>query len=183
LNNFAALPKEVRFAVRKAVQDAWKSGELYEKFGGALVPASVVTNHLPMETQNYTDFVSSRGHFENLSSTKIFFFTALNCEQIQNFVGTPEARRNPFYHMPTGYYGNSRGIVVSGTPIPRFQGLIAGQFQREVAATSGPSEQFDFELELGIYISKPSERGKAISIANVDDHVFGFVLLNDWSGK
>lgn len=94
----------------------------------------------------------------------------------------PQEKRNPFYHMPTGYYGNSRGIVVSGTPVHRFTGLTAGQFQREVPATLGPSKNFDFELELGIYISKPSEAGKPIPIAEADEHIFGFVLLNDWSG-
>jgi fumarylacetoacetase len=89
---------------------------------------------------------------------------------------------NPFYHEPTGYYGNSRGIVVSGTPVRRFAGVIADQFQTDGPATSGPSRKFDFELELGIYISKPSEDNKPVLIDNADDHIFGFVLLNDWSG-
>lgn len=67
--------------------------------------------------------------------------------------------------------------------MPRFRGLISGQFQNAAAAVLGPSAQFDFELELGVYISKPSKPGKPIDIADVDEHVFGFVLLNDWSGK
>jgi len=85
--------------------------------------------------------------------------------------------------MPTGYYGNSRGIVVSGTPVRRFTGLIDGQFQRDGPAILGPSQQFDFELELGIYISKPSEAGKPIPVDEANEHIFGFVLLNDWSAR
>jgi hypothetical protein len=73
LKGLAALPKRSQICSFKALQDAWKSGELQEKFGGALIPASLVANHLPMETRNYTYFVSSRGHFENVSSTKLRF--------------------------------------------------------------------------------------------------------------
>jgi hypothetical protein len=68
-----SIAKRSQICSFKALQDAWKSGELQEKFGGALIPASLVANHLPMETRNYTYFVSSRGHFENVSSTKLRF--------------------------------------------------------------------------------------------------------------
>lgn len=102
--------------------------------------------------------------------------------QLQNLMGTPQPQRCPFYHMPTGYYANSRNIVVSGTPVYRFQGLIDGQFQKEKPAIFGPSSRFDFELELGVYISGGNRYGEPIRPEKADDYVFGFVLLNDWSG-
>jgi fumarylacetoacetase len=86
-------------------------------------------------------------------------------------------------HMPTGYYANSRNVFVSGTPVYRFSGLIDGQFQREKPATTGRSQRFDFELELGVFLAGYNTYGKGISTEEVDDYVFGFVLLNDWSGK
>jgi fumarylacetoacetase len=67
LNAFAALPKNVRSRVRRAVQHLWTSTEIKSRYPTALLPASSTTNHLPMVTQNYTDYVSSRGHFENVS--------------------------------------------------------------------------------------------------------------------
>lgn len=85
--------------------------------------------------------------------------------------------------MPTGYYGNSRNIVISGSPVYRFAGVVDGQFQKEKIAIAGPSQKFDFELELGIYIAGNTRYGEAVKLEDVDDLVFGFLLLNDWSGK
>lgn len=81
-----------------------------------------------------------------------------------------------------GYYGNSRNIVVSGTSVFRFYGVIDGQFQLEMGAMSGSAERFDFELELGIFLSGGKSYGEAINVEDADDYIFGFVLLNDWSG-
>ncbi|KAL1900675.1 hypothetical protein Sste5346_002400 [Sporothrix stenoceras] len=167
VNDFAALNKWTRLATRSHIQKLWTDGTLAKTYGKALLPASSVKNHVPMSTINYTDYVSSRGHFEN----------------IQNMIGTPTAARSPFYHMPTGYYGNSRNIVVSGTPIHRFHGLIADQFQIEKLAITGPSQRFDYELELGVYLCGSNKYGEAISVEEADEYIFGFVLLNDWSGR
>ena len=98
-------------------------------------------------------------------------------------LGVPQHLRCPFYHMPTGYYGNSRNIVVSGTPVYRFAGVIDNQFQKETTATSGPSRKFDFELELGVYLAGNTAYGEQVRVGEVDEIVFGFVLLNDWSGE
>lgn len=95
----------------------------------------------------------------------------------------PTPMRAPFYHSPLGYYGNSRNIVVSGSPVYRFAGVTAGQFQADGPAQSGASKKFDFELELGVYLARPSRIGQRIKLGEVDDYVFGFVLLNDWSGQ
>lgn len=104
-------------------------------------------------------------------------------EQLQNLIGVPQHLRCPFYHAPPGYYGNSRNIVISGTPVYRFGGVIDGQFQKESIAVTGPSQRFDFELELGVYIAGSTQYGKRVRLEDVDDLVFGFVLLNDWSGE
>ena len=85
--------------------------------------------------------------------------------------------------MPPGYYGNSRNIVVSGTPVYRFHGIVSNQFQKETTATTGPSERFDFELELGVYIAGDTQYGERVKLEDADEKVFGFVLLNDWSGE
>ncbi|KAB2571906.1 Fumarylacetoacetase [Lasiodiplodia theobromae] len=95
----------------------------------------------------------------------------------------PPPFRAPFYHSPLGYYGNSRNIVVSDTPVYRFAGVTAGQFQVDGPAQAGASKKFDFELELGVYLARPSKIGQRIKLEEVDEYVFGFVLLNDWSAR
>lgn len=46
-----------------------------------------------------------------------------------------------------------------------------------------PSEKLDFELEMGYFVSKPIDLGETLSIENAPEHIFGFVLLNDWSSR
>ncbi|KAL1626093.1 hypothetical protein SLS54_002927 [Diplodia seriata] len=167
LNAFATLSFGVRKAVRSRIQDIWKEEGLRADFESAFVPAATATNHLPMETVNYADYVSSRGHAENMADV----------------LDHPPAFRVPFYHSPLGYYGNSRNIVVSDTPVHRFAGVTAGQFQLDGPAAAGASRKFDFELELGVYLARSTEIGRRIKLEEADEYVFGFVLLNDWSAR
>jgi fumarylacetoacetase len=41
----------------------------------------------------------------------------------------------------------------------------------------------DFELEMGFFIGPGNELGMPISIANAEQHIFGLVLINDWSAR
>jgi fumarylacetoacetase len=41
----------------------------------------------------------------------------------------------------------------------------------------------DYELEMGAIVGRPSKLGEPIAIADADEHIFGVVLLNDWSGE
>ena len=41
----------------------------------------------------------------------------------------------------------------------------------------------DFELEMGVFVGTGNKHGEAIDIANAEDHIFGFVLMNDWSAR
>jgi fumarylacetoacetase len=47
----------------------------------------------------------------------------------------------------------------------------------------GPSRRLDYEAELGFVIGPGNALGKPIPIAKALDHVFGVVLLNDWSAR
>ena len=44
------------------------------------------------------------------------------------------------------------------------------------------SKELDFELEMGCFVGTGNALGHPISIENADDHVFGVVMMNDWSG-
>jgi 2-keto-4-pentenoate hydratase/2-oxohepta-3-ene-1,7-dioic acid hydratase in catechol pathway len=41
----------------------------------------------------------------------------------------------------------------------------------------------DYELELSAVIGKPLPYGQAVTAEKAGEHIFGFVMLNDWSGK
>lgn len=46
----------------------------------------------------------------------------------------------------------------------------------------GPCKLMDFELEMAFLVGPGNTLGDPISIDNVQDHIFGMVLMNDWSG-
>jgi fumarylacetoacetase len=121
-------------------------------------PLDEVTLHLPFEVADYTDFYSSEQH-------------ALNAGKIlrpQSPGLSPSWRR-----LPIGYHGRSATVVVSGTPIERPSGQLAdGVF--------GASRRLDVEAEVGFVVGVP---GRRVPTTGFADHVFGIVLLNDWSAR
>jgi fumarylacetoacetase len=66
--------------------------------------------------------------------------------------------------------------VPSGSAIVRPRGQLGpGEY--------GATRRLDVELELGFVIGAPSRRGEPVPIERALDHVFGVVLLNDWSAR
>ena len=51
------------------------------------------------------------------------------------------------------------------------------------APLHGPSTRLDIELELGFVVGVPSRHGEPVPVAAFEDHVFGVVLVNDWSAR
>jgi fumarylacetoacetase len=87
----------------------------------------------------------------------------------------PEEPLLPNYrHLPIGYHGRAGSVVVSGTPIARPHG------QRP---EFGPTRELDVEVELGFVTGPGKPLGTPIATSEVRDHVFGFVLVNDWSAR
>ena len=41
----------------------------------------------------------------------------------------------------------------------------------------------DFELEMAFLIGPGNKLGEPIKIEDAADHIFGMVLMNDWSGN
>lgn len=89
-----------------------------------------------------------------------------------------------FYAFPTAYNGRTTSIIPSGERIVRPKGMIPQSVPGELPKYSfSTSTRFDFELEVGVIISGPVPRGQVITADETDDHIFGFVLLNDWSAR
>ncbi|GJG98508.1 fumarylacetoacetase [Cupriavidus pauculus] len=143
--------------------DAYTAAALRER---ALVPMAQARLHLPLEVTGYTDFYSSRHHAEN-------------CGRLFR---EPEHALPPnWLELPIGYNGRASTIVASGTPVSR----PSGQRRQpgEPRPVFGPSGKLDFELEMAFVIGKPSAMSEPIPIAQAPDHLFGMVLLNDWSAR
>ena len=132
----------------------------------AFVPLADVTMHLPAQIGDYTDFYSSRQHATNVGIM---------------FRGADNALMPNWLHLPVGYHGRASSVVVSGTPVRRPH----GQTRPDDSAPPvfGPTRQLDIELELGVFVGPGNALGEPIAIGDAHDHVFGYVLVNDWSAR
>jgi fumarylacetoacetase len=132
----------------------------------ALLPLGAVRLHLPFKVAGYTDFYAGRNHAFNVG---VLFRGAVN------------ALPPNWFSMPIAYNGRASTVVVSGTEIHRPLGQIKPSGQ-ELPVLS-PSRRLDIELELGAVVGVPSVMGQPVTVAEADEMIFGFVLLNDWSAR
>jgi fumarylacetoacetase len=137
-----------------------------ESGNAELVPLSEVELHLPFEVADYVDFYSSLEHATNLGRL---------------FRPGAEPLLPNWRWLPVGYHGRAGTVVVSGTPVARPSGQSKPPDADE--PVFGPSRRLDIELELGFVIGTPSRRGEPVPIEEALDHVFGVVLVNDWSAR
>jgi len=121
---------------------------------------------LPFAVGDYVDFYSSLEHATNLG--KIF--------RPQGEPLMPNWR-----WIPIGYHGRSSTVVVDGTPIVRPKGQRKPPDAPE--PSFGPSRLLDIELEVGFVTGPGNAMGHAIPIESARDHIFGLVLVNDWSAR
>jgi fumarylacetoacetase len=116
---------------------------------------------LPFTVADYVDFYSSLEHATNLG--RLF---RPDTEPL-----LPNWRR-----LPVGYHGRAGTVAVSGTDVVRPQGQLAD-------GVYGPSQRLDVELEVGFVVGVPSEPGEPLAPGDFEEHVFGIVLVNDWSAR
>ncbi len=83
--------------------------------------------------------------------------------------------------LPVAYHGRASSVVVSGTDFPRPLGQTKAE--NAPAPSFGPSRCLDFELEMGFFTGPANDLGCPIPIANAAEHIFGMVLVNDWSAR
>ena len=128
---------------------------------GPRAPAAETQTRLPFEVADYVDFYSSLEHASNLG---------------RMFRPGQEPLLPNWRWLPVGYHGRAGTVVVSGTDVVRPLGQLgAGDF--------GPSRRLDVELELGFVVGVPSRLGEPVPVDAFAQHVFGVVLVNDWSAR
>jgi fumarylacetoacetase len=129
-----------------------------------LVAIADVTLECPVEVGDYTDFYASIHHATRVGS-----------------IVRPDAPLLPNYkHVPIAYHGRASSIVVSGTPVRRPWGQVRRGDEPPLFA---PSARLDFELEAAFIVGPGNALGDCIGIGDADTHLFGMVVLNDWSAR
>ena len=161
LNAFMAAGRARWAETRARVRELLESGT-----EAHLVPLADVELLLPFEVADYVDFYSSREHATNLGRL---------------FRPGAEPLLPNWLHLPVGYHGRSGTVVASGTPILRPLGQSKPPDAE--APLFGASRRLDVELELGFVVGTPSRLGEPVPLAEALDHVFGVVLVNDWSAR
>lgn len=125
-----------------------------------------VTMQLPARIGDYTDFYSSYHHAHNVG-------TMLR--------GPDNALMPNWKWLPVGYHGRASSIVVSGAEVRRPHGQIKPPDAEQPIFSA--SRAFDYELEAAFLIGPGNSLGEAIPIGQADEHIFGMVLMNDWSAR
>ncbi|MBL4657269.1 MAG: fumarylacetoacetase [Flavobacteriales bacterium] len=132
----------------------------------ALVNRADVSMLMPVRIRDYTDFYSSIEHATNVGTM---------------FRDPDNALLPNWKHLPVGYHGRASSIIVSGEDIIRPKGQTKADDAD--APSFGPTNLLDFELEIGFITGKSNPLGQNISTAEAEDHIFGMVLMNDWSAR
>ncbi len=166
LNPFLSRGRAVWSAVRARLTELLTDPAYRTRITPHLVPMAGARTHLPFAVADYVDFYSSEHHATNVG--RIF---RPGGEPL-----TPNWR-----HLPIGYHGRAGTVVVSGTPIVRPHGQRKAPDETE--PTFGPTRRLDVEAEVGFVVGTPSALGRPVSADAWREHVFGLVLVNDWSAR
>lgn len=166
LNPLMSMGHEAWAALRLELSRSLRSGSSLESaVQKCLIPMAEVEYALPCTIGDYTDFYSS-----------IYHATAVGS------LFRPDNPLLPNYKwVPIGYHGRASSVDVSGQTFHRPQGQTKAP-DAEVPSV-GPCKRLDYELEMGIFIGKGNALGKAVSIDQAENHVFGICLFNDWSAR
>lgn len=132
----------------------------------ALFKQADVTMHLPVQVPGFTDFYSSKEHATNVGTM---------------FRDPDNALLPNWTEMPVGYNGRASTVIVSGKDVIRPSGQLKPNADDRPIFSA--CKRLDFELETAFVVGKGNNIGQPIAVDDAFDHIFGMVLLNDWSAR
>lgn len=168
LNDFMSKGKDQWNIVRKTIQQLFSKGSELEQ-NSELLKKILYKLHdcvllLPCKVGDYTDFYSSKNHAFNLGCM---------------FRGKDNALQPNWVWLPVGYHGRASSIVVSPASFKRPSGQLKNP--NETEPYFGKSKKMDFELEMVTVVGTSNKLGEPIDVKNANDHIFGYLLMNDVS--
>ena len=165
LNGLAAMGRPTWRKLRRQLSKGLSVRGRNPGFPKYLVPMKKAELLLPLEIGDYTDFYAGIHHATNVGR-----------------ILRPDNPLLPNYKwVPIGYHGRASSIVVSGTPVARPSGQLKAADSPE--PKFAPTKRLDYEAELGFAVGPGNRLGTSIPVKKALDHVFGVVLLNDWSAR
>ncbi|HVT21969.1 MAG TPA: fumarylacetoacetate hydrolase family protein [Mycobacteriales bacterium] len=132
---------------------------------GPAYPLGDVTLHLPFVVADYVDFYASEHHAARLGRI---------------FRPGQDPLPPAWNDQPLGYHGRAGTVVVSGMPVRRPSGRYRNA---DGEAVVGPTRKLDVEVEVGFVVGVGTELGSMLTEEQFADHVFGVVVVNDWSAR
>ncbi|OJA08605.1 hypothetical protein AZE42_07134 [Rhizopogon vesiculosus] len=179
LNAFAALGRPITSSVREYIQSllsASSTSPLHSNpslLERCIVKQTEATMHLPFDIGDFTDFTSSTTHAKNTHSGH----------------GHGDVNVDMF-DPPRAAPGRASTILPSGTPVVRPVGHLPPQNnlssdlprRSSEGSVLAPTNELDVELELAFFVGVPTEHFERVPVEKAEEHIFGVVLLNDWSG-
>ncbi|MCI5084276.1 MAG: fumarylacetoacetase [Rhodovulum sp.] len=163
-NAVMAAGPDIWSALRARLTDLLSDEAHKDAVAPHLIPQAGVTMQMPFTVAEYTDFYAAKNHAMNVGTM---------------FRGPENALPANWLSIPIGYNGRASSVVVSGTPVQRPWGQIKGP--DDDLPRFDTSKRFDLELEFGAIVGTPSNG--MVSVAEADEMIFGYVLLNDWSAR
>jgi fumarylacetoacetase len=164
LDRFLALGRPEWRRVRERITDLVTGGR--DRVAPVLLPVADAELRLPFTVADYVDFYSSEHHAMNMS----------------RILRPGQASLQPNWrHLPVGYHGRAGTVVVSGADVVRPWGQ--SRPDADSPPRYGPSARLDVEAEVGFVVGLGSRTGQAVGTGDFRDHVFGAVLVNDWSAR
>jgi len=165
LNAIAAAGPSTWRRLRKQISKALSVRGFKKSYGKHSVPMKRAELFVPMAIGDYTDFYSGIYHATTIG--KLF---------------RPDNPLLPNYKwVPIGYHGRASSVLVSGAPVVRPMGQVKPPGGE--APVFGPTKRLDYEVELGFVVGPGNRLGVPIPIHQGESHLFGVVLLNDWSAR
>jgi len=166
LNKLMVLGPDAWSSLRLALSRTLREGAAHaERVRASLVAQAKAEYTVAASIGGYTDFYTSVHHATSVG--KLF---------------RPDNPLLPNYKwVPIGYHGRASSIGVSGQAFHRPRAQILPRGER--APIVAPSKRLDYELELGIFVGTGNALGHPIALSEAERHIFGFVLLNDWSAR
>ena len=167
---FLQLGREAWTSIRQGASlvlqmDTEEGDEASAMASDLLTPTREVTMLLPCDIGDYTDFYASIHHATTVGA-----------------MFRPDNPLLPNYkYVPIGYHGRASSIVASGEPVGRPMGQTRPDAEKP--PIFGPTARLDYELEIGAIVGVGNDIGRSIPIEHASEHLFGLVLLNDWSAR
>ena len=166
LNGLSAMGRSASRKLRRELSRALSvKSKQKKRLQKHLVPMKQAELFLPVAIGDYSDFFTGIHHATNMGRLL-----------------RPDNPLLPNYKwVPIGYHGRGSSIVVSGTGIRRPHGQLKAA--DAPAPTYAATRRLDYEAELGFIAGAGNRLGQPVALRDALEHLFGVVLLNDWSAR